>query len=214
MEGSAAGLKLDRLAQLIATSPHSLVSRGERERVRSVHVPESAAVGSRLPLIAGGRWLDLGTGGGLPGLVLALLYPDVSWVLLDATAKKVAAVASYIDDLELANAQAVRGRAEEVGRLPEHGGRYDGVVSRAVAKLPRLMGMGRGFLDAGGTLAAIKGPHVDEEIRAGELIRKQLGFGAIHRQRIDEAVRPTMLVTMRVQGHLPQEHPRRPVPVR
>jgi 16S rRNA (guanine527-N7)-methyltransferase len=200
---------LDRLAELIAASPHNLVAVRERQRVRDVHVPESAAVGAMLPLLPGARWLDLGTGGGLPGLVLAVLHPGVEWTLLDATGKKVAAVRSFIAALELANARPVQGRAERLGVQPEHQGRYDGVVSRAVARLPVLMELGRGFLKDGGLLASVKGPRVDEEIREAERIRARLGFGAIHKQRVAEAVRPTMLVTMRVQGHLPRGHTRR-----
>lgn len=200
---------LDRLAELIATSPHNLVAAGERPRVRDVHIPESEAVGALLPLAAGTRWLDLGTGGGLPGLVLAVLHPEVRWTLLDATGKKVAAVASFIATLGLDNAVAVQGRAEQLAEEPGHHESYDGVVSRAVARLPVLMQWGRGFLDEGGMLAAVKGPRVGEELREAERIRKQLGFGVVHRQEVPTAVRPTTLVTMRVQGHLPRRHTRR-----
>jgi 16S rRNA (guanine527-N7)-methyltransferase len=201
----------DRLAELIASSPHNLVSRGERGRVRSVHIPEAAAVGALLGPAVGSRWLDLGTGGGLPGLVLALLFPEVEWTLLDATGKKVEAVRGFIEVLGLGNARAVKGRAEELALQPAYGGRYDGVVSRAVARLPQLMTLARGFLRDGGVLAAITGPRVDEEMDEAERVRRQLGFQGIHRQRVPAAVRPTVLVTMLVQAQLPRRHPKRSV---
>jgi 16S rRNA (guanine527-N7)-methyltransferase len=200
----------DRLATLITSSPHNLVARGERARIRDVHIPECAAVGEALAVAPETRWLDLGTGGGLPGLVLAILEPRVSWTLLDATGKKVQAVRSFIEALELPNAQAVHGRAEEVQQDPAHRGAYDGVIARAVARLPILLELARGFLRDDGLLAAIKGPRVDEEIRAAERVRQLLRFDVFHSQTVAGTARPTTLVTMRVQGPLPQRRTRRP----
>jgi 16S rRNA (guanine527-N7)-methyltransferase len=200
----------DRLATLIASSPHNLVAQGDRARVRDVHIAECAAVGQALAPAPGANWLDLGTGGGLPGLVLAILEPAVSWTLLDATGKKVQAVRSFIDALELPNARAVHGRAEELQQDPAYRGSYDGVVARAVARLPILLRLGRGFLRDGGVLAAIKGHRIDEEIREAERVRRLLGFDVIHILDVAGTARPTTLVTMRAQGSLPQRRVRRP----
>lgn len=201
---------LDRLAELIASSPHNLVARGERPRVRDVHVRESEAVAQLLAPSAGSRWMDLGTGGGLPGLVLAVVFPEVSWTLLDATGKKVQAVRSFIEELGLANAEVLQGRAEELGQEPAYRGAYDGVVSRAVAPLPLLLRLARGFLGDGGVLAAIKGPRIDAEIDEADRVRRPLRFGVIHRQDVLGTVRPTTLVTMHAQGPPPRGQTRRP----
>jgi 16S rRNA (guanine527-N7)-methyltransferase len=202
--------RLDHLAELLAEAPVNLVGRRDRPRLRDTHIPECLAVGDLLQPADGSRWLDLGTGGGLPGLVLAIQYPAVDWTLVDATRKKVDAVHSFISALDLSNARAVWGRAEDLAWEPEHRGAYDGVVSRAVARLPLLLEWCRGFLRDGGTLAAIKGPHVASEVREAELVRRRLALGVVHKQSVGAAVRPTTLVTMRAQGAPPRRYPRRP----
>src|SRR5687768_14548984 len=70
---------LKQLADLIAASPHNLVAAGERAHVFERHVRECDALTRTMS--PAGRWMDLGTGGGLPGLVLALRYPGTEWVL-------------------------------------------------------------------------------------------------------------------------------------
>lgn len=195
---------LDRLAELIASSPHNLVSRGDRVGVRDVHIRECESVGLLLDPKPGSRWLDLGTGGGLPGLVLAVQFPETTWTLMDATGKKVQAVRSFIIALELSNAEAVQGRAEELGQERGYHAGYDGVVSRAVAPLPLLLDLSRGFLGDSGVFAAIKGPRVDAEIVDAERARRLLHYGVVHRQDVAGAARPTTLVTMRAQGSPPR----------
>lgn len=201
--------RLDRLAQMIATSPRNLVSRGERERVRSVHVVEALAVGEVLAPTPSTNWVDLGTGGGLPGLVLALRYPSTTWILIDSTTKKVEAVSAFAEALGLDNVVVIHGRAEELAWDPHHRGLHDGVVSRAVAPLPALLELSRGFLRDGGTLAAIKGPGVEDEMARAETARRTLALGPFHRHPISAGDRATAVVTMRAQGPPPSRFPRR-----
>ncbi len=201
---------LDHVAELIARSPHNLVARGERDRLRATHIRECEAVGELLAPAAGSRWLDLGTGGGLPGLILAIRFPKVSWTLLDATGKKVQMVRSFIDTLGISNAHALHGRAELLGLEAAYSGTYDGVVSRAVARLSVVLELSRPFLRDDGLLAVIKGPRIDQEIAEAERVRRLLRLGAIHRQVVAGTERPTTLVTMRAQGPPPRRRPRRP----
>lgn len=201
--------RLDRLAELIASSPHNLVSRGDRDRVRPVHVEESRAVGEILAPAPGASWVDLGTGGGLPGLVLALCYPATTWTLIDGIAKKVAAVSMFADALQLENVHAIPGRAEELAWHPEHRGVYDGLVSRAVAPLAVLLELSRGFLRDGGMLAAIKGPRVEQEMASAEAARRSLALGPFHRRSLAGGDRATTVVTMLAQGPPPRRYPRR-----
>jgi len=200
--------QLDHLAALLAASPHNLVGRGDRDRVREVHVDEAVAVGRLLPLK--GRWLDLGTGGGLPGLALAVLAPDVEWTLVDSVGKKVAAVREFAAALGLPQVMSVQARAETLARDPDHRARYDGVVSRATASLPVLMELARGFLSDGGLLAAVKGPRVGQELALTSRPRHVLHYGGVHSDVVAAAVRPTVLVTMRAQGRPPRGYPRAP----
>lgn len=198
--------QLDHLALLLAASPHNLVARGDRERVRELHVDEGVAVGRLLPLA--GRWLDLGTGGGLPGLALAVAAPEVEWTLLDSVGKKVDAVRGFAAELGLTGVVAVTARAEDLAHDTGHRARYDGVVSRATASLPVLMELARGFLLDGGILAAVKGPRVGQELPATARARHVLRYSEIHRQDVVAVARPTVLVTMRAQGRPPRGYPR------
>jgi 16S rRNA (guanine527-N7)-methyltransferase len=200
--------QLVRLAALIAESPHNLVSRGDRPRVASAHVPEAVALADLLGAQAGARWMDLGTGGGLPGLALAVVRPDVRWTLLDATAKKVRAVADFAGQLGLDNVTVACARAEEAGRDPAHRGRYDGVVARAVAPLQVLTELARGFVDDGGLLAAVKGPAWDTELADAAHAMRVLDWQLVDTQRVTSAVRPTWLVRMRTTGEPPKGYPR------
>ena len=81
----------------------------------------------------GSRVLDVGTGGGLPGIPLAILMPDVEFVLCDSIGKKIKVVKAIAKELELKNVEAIHGRAEEIP------GKFDFVVSRAVTRLSKFI---------------------------------------------------------------------------
>ncbi len=200
---------LRRLARLIAHAPLNLVAAAERSSVYERHVFEAAAVGRLLAPAPGSRWLDLGTGGGLPGLALAVVYPDVSWTLVDATQKKIRAVAGFADDLGLQNVVAVHGRAERLAHEARFRGQFSGVVSRAVAPLPTLAELARGFLGDGGELAAVKGPTWAEELSAAQTALRMLHLEFSTAREVPETVRATWLVTMRATGRPPVGYPRR-----
>ena len=115
---------------------------------------------------------DVGTGGGLPGLVLALVRPDVSVTLVDSVAKKLAAVESIAQDLGV-NARVVHGRAEDLGQDAKHRERYGVVVARAVAALPVLAELCLPLAAVGGCFVAMKGR--DSELDQGRFAISQLG---------------------------------------
>jgi 16S rRNA (guanine527-N7)-methyltransferase len=201
--------QLRTLGRLIAESPHNLVSRRERARV-DTHLAEALAVGRELPVRAGQHWLDLGTGGGLPGLVLALAHPDVRWLLLDSVGKKVAAVQAFAAALELGNVRAVAARAETLARDPAHREAFDGVVSRAVAHLVVVAELSRGFVRPGGVVAAIKGPRQRLEREEAVAGIAQMRLSPPQARRVAAGVRETWIVTMRATGPCPPGIPRRP----
>lgn len=206
--GQQAEEALDRLAELLRDAPLNLVAASQRPTLRSTHVEECRLVGECLVLEPGATWVDLGTGGGLPGLVLAVLHPAVRWLLIDAAGKKVAAVSGFARELALANVEVRHGRAEELARDPGLRGRCDGVVCRALAVLPVAVELGRAFLRPGGTMAVVKGPGVGPELEALRRAAGALRVFAIHRQEVAAATRPTVLVTMRAQGSPPPGVPR------
>lgn len=121
--------------------------------------------------------LDVGTGGGFPGLPLAILYPEKNFVLLDATAKKIASVRITAERLGLKNVTAVSGRAEELGKNQEYRESFDAVVSRAVASYNMLLELCLPFVKPGGSFYAWKGERAEEEIAESGDAAEKLGGG-------------------------------------
>lgn len=191
---------LDLLGSLIADAPVNLVSRSDRADVRGRHLDECVAVADLLRLGAGERWMDLGTGGGLPGLVLAGAFPTVTWVLLDARAKKVAQVARLATELGLSNVTPEHARVEDLWNGGEPTDAFDGVVSRAVASLPRTVALARPLVHTGEILA-IRGSDGVAEASALGAMAGGLAATVASVQRVKSAVRATWLV--RVRGHGP-----------
>jgi len=172
-----AAVDLDHLAELIATSPHNLVGKADREAVRSLHIREAEALAGLLMPSSGSRWMDLGTGGGLPGLVLAQAHPQASWHLVDATRKKAAEVRRFAAELDIACTVSAE-RAETLGGTAQHRGAYEGLVARAVAPLPGLVELARPFLGHDARAYAVKGERwraeVDEAAAALDAVAMEL----------------------------------------
>lgn len=194
---------LEHLAALIAASPVNLVSRADRHNVLAVHVDECVRVAPELSVAPGSRWLDLGTGGGLPGLVLAAVYPESTWCLLDARAKKVRQVASFVRALHLTNAETVHGRAEELSKTAT---RYDGVVSRAVGSLAETVVLARPFVHRG-QIVAIRGPRAAGEVEKLRAWCEDLGLSVSGLTEVGGTMRPTWLVRLLAHGPTPPRFP-------
>jgi 16S rRNA (guanine527-N7)-methyltransferase len=132
------------------------------------HVEHAAAfVGA---VDAPSSYLDLGSGGGVPGLVLALAWPAATGVLLDAQARRVRFLESAIADLDLTSRlRAVHGRAEDLARDRRHRAAYDVVTARSFGPPAITAECGRGFLVAGGLLLVAEPPDDPERWPAAGL---------------------------------------------
>jgi len=117
----------------------NLVSRKDMERLETKHLAHSLVATKILNLMPKARLLDVGTGGGLPGIPLAICYPQANFTLLDSIGKKIAVVEDMVNRLELRNAKVVRGRVEELPAKKS----FDFVLGRAVAALPTFIGWTR-----------------------------------------------------------------------
>lgn len=113
----------------------NLISRRDEENIWSAHILHSLSILLKLNIPQNSVVLDLGTGGGLPGLPLKIARPDLRIVLLDSTQKKVNAVKEIVTAINLEGVQTVWGRAEDVGKQSAFAKKFDIVVSRAVAPL-------------------------------------------------------------------------------
>ncbi|MGN6030075.1 MAG: 16S rRNA (guanine(527)-N(7))-methyltransferase RsmG [Thermomicrobiales bacterium] len=160
---------------------------------------------------AGGRVLDIGTGGGLPGMVLAIARPDLSFTLMDATGKKVQFLADAVEAMELANVRPLHGRAEEIARNTGYRGQYRVAVARAVSSLPTLIELGLPFVALGGYLVLPKGLDLDEELQAAERAGALVGGRLVEASILPEAGSSveTRLVVIEKVAPTPKTYPRR-----
>ena len=163
---------LRRYAVLLRESPHNLLSPRGLDELEARHFPESLAFAAGLP--TGPRLLDVGSGGGLPGIVIAAARPDLEVHLLDATRKKTDFLSQAASTLGLV-VQVHHGRAEEFADGPLAGA-FDLVTARAVAPLDRLAPWAAPFLKVGGQLHAIKGERWSEELAAAEPEIRRMGL--------------------------------------
>ncbi len=114
----------------------------------------------------GGRALDLGTGAGFPGMILALLRPDMQFVLMDSIQKKLRCVEEAGAAAGAENVKCLHMRAEEGGRRKKLRETFDVVTARAVKSLPVVAEWALPFVKEGGVFLAMKGPGADEELAA------------------------------------------------
>lgn len=120
----------------------------------------------KLPSLVGLKVIDVGAGGGFPGLPLKIVCPELTLTLLDSVAKKTQFLSHMVESLGLAGVEVLTGRAEEFGRGPRHREQYDIVVSRAVAVLPVLAELCLPFAKVGGRLIAPKKGILEHEIQS------------------------------------------------
>lgn len=154
----------------------------------------------------GARVIDVGTGGGLPGLPLALTLPHVQFTLLDATGKKIAFVRHAIEQLSLTNAQAVQGRAEVLGANgnASHRAMYDGVISRAVGRVALLAELTAPLAKVGGVVLLVKGQKADEELAEAKQV-----LHALHVTHAGTADTPTgRIIVLEKRRATPGKYPR------
>jgi 16S rRNA (guanine527-N7)-methyltransferase len=177
---------LDRLERYVAL----LLAANERVNLTRVVDPEAVArlhlldALVALPLvdeIAPDHAIDLGSGGGVPGIPLAIARAATHWLLVDSAGKKVAILREMIDALGLANVEVVAARAEALGRDPRYRERARLVTARACAALPVLAELAMPLLGVGGVLLAWKGPLSgnDDEVRRGRTALGEVGGGRV-----------------------------------
>ncbi len=119
--------------------------------------------------------IDVGTGAGFPGLVIAAAYPNVNVTLLDSTGKKLKAVENIAEEMGVRNVKILHSRAEDAGKSPEFREKYDFATARAVADLRVLLEYTLPFVKVGGSFLSLKGATAKEEIDGAGNSLKALG---------------------------------------
>ncbi len=110
------------------------------------------------------RVADVGSGGGLPGIPLAIARPDARFTLIESTGKKADFIRSAASQLGLTNVSVLNERAEHAGQQPEHRQRYDTAVCRAVGPMALILELCLPLVKVGGSLLAMKGPRAEAEL--------------------------------------------------
>jgi 16S rRNA (guanine527-N7)-methyltransferase len=142
----------------------NVISRKDMDNFYIHHVLHSLAIAKIISFLPGTTILDVGTGGGFPGIPLAILFPDSEFTLLDSIEKKIKVVRAVSEQLELKNVTPVRKRIEE------ENGKYQFVISRAVSAFPELVKLTRKNIDKAGNnsldngILCLKGGDLTDEL--------------------------------------------------
>jgi 16S rRNA (guanine527-N7)-methyltransferase len=163
--------RAERYAELLSGIgvERGVLGPAEAERIWDRHLLNSGVVARLVP--AKCTLIDVGSGAGLPGIVLAMLLPGAAVTLLEPMARRVEFLQQTVADLQLANVEVVRGRAEDLaGQLAG-----DVVTARAVAPLDKLAGLCLGLARPGGRVLAMKGSNAEAELAKARPVLARLG---------------------------------------
>jgi len=194
------------------TSSINLTAIRDPEAVATAHIVDSLTA---LPVLAArgiDRFLDLGSGGGYPGLPLAAALPAQRALLVEPVGKKVRFLDTVIAATGLeATVEAAAFRAEALAEDPEHRGQWPAVLARAVAGLPELIELAFPLLAPGGCLVAWKRGDLAAEVTAAQRAMDALGGGSLEGVPVDlPGLEGHILVVVTRRGHVPAAYPRDP----
>lgn len=184
----------ERYAALLATDGvlRGLIGPREAPRLWDRHLLNCAVLGEWIP--DGASVCDVGSGAGLPGVVLAIARPDLTVTLLEPLLRRTTFLEEVVAELGLDRVEVVRGRADAL-----HGTRrFDVVTSRAVAPLGRLLDWSMPLVSPEGALVAMKGSSVDDEIRAAATQLKRWGCAPAETRVLGSGVLESTTVAVRV----------------
>ena len=146
----------------------NLTAITEYDEVMKKHFVDSISLCKAYDVTQNKTVIDVGTGAGFPGIVLAILNPESKFVLLDSLNKRVDFLKQVCDKLKINNVTAIHGRAETYGQNEMYRNQFDFVVSRAVAELPILMEYCVPFAKVNGYFVSYKGKKQEEEVKLAE----------------------------------------------
>ena len=143
----------------------NIISRKDIDNIYERHVLHSLVIAKFIKFNKGTTVLDLGTGGGFPGIPLSIIFPEVNFILVDSIRKKIVVVDEIVNELRLNNVKSEWSRAENLDY------KYDFLVTRAVAKMSFLIEWSKGKFNKNSNnhipngIIALKGGNVDDELK-------------------------------------------------
>lgn len=158
---------------LVRNEHINLTAVRDRNEALVKHVLDSLAIADLPEYRDAETIIDVGTGAGFPGALLAIVDPEKEFTLLDSTLKRLKVIDEFAQTLNISNLRTVHARAEEISRKPEYSQAFDICVSRAVANLEKLSGWCLPFVRKGGYFIAYKGENYEEELaQASKVLKK------------------------------------------
>jgi 16S rRNA (guanine527-N7)-methyltransferase len=218
-QSSAAGLPIDDTA----LGPLSrylafLLEQNARHNLTGLKSPEKIVSELFLDSLALERWLtetgldgplvDVGSGAGFPGVVVAILRPGEQVALVEATGKKARFLETVRAELALENVRVLHGRSEDLARRDELRAIFRLATARGLTALPAVLELTLPFLQVGGSLVAVKGPNVQAEVEASAGALEVLG-GRLLTVATPPGRPGTRLVHVILERHVPEAYPRR-----
>ncbi|MBQ3292577.1 MAG: 16S rRNA (guanine(527)-N(7))-methyltransferase RsmG [Mogibacterium sp.] len=154
----------------------NLTAVRDRDEAMQKHLADSLAAAELPEFLSAERIIDIGTGAGFPGALLAIAFPEKTFVLMDSTLKRLKVIDEFAADLGISNLMTIHGRAEELARKEEFKESFDVCVSRAVASLDKLSGWCLPYVKSGGYFIPYKGENYQTELKdAQKQLKKYKG---------------------------------------
>ena len=191
----------------------NVIGTRDVDRILIDHVLDSLSCFLFEPLSRARRLADVGSGGGLPGIPIRTMSPEIATTLVESTGKKARFLRHAVDALSLRGVEVANTRVEDLGRTRAHRGVYDIVTSRAVGRLSVIAEYCVPLLESGGRAIAMKGRLETEELAEGNRAVNELGARVAEIMRVDllpeVGERERNLVVLEKIGETPQRYPRR-----
>ncbi|KEI01992.1 16S rRNA (guanine(527)-N(7))-methyltransferase RsmG [Clostridium botulinum] len=189
----------------------NLTAITEDEEIIKKHFIDSMKIFQFEYLKKANKIIDIGTGGGFPGIPMKIIRPEVEMVLLDSLKKRINVLDDILCKIGIDDVETIHGRAEEFSRNVKYREQFDAVVSRAVANLASLSEFCLPYVKVGGYFVALKGPSVDEEVKIAKKAISILGgkLEEIGEVEIENSDLKHNLVIIKKIKNTPKQYPRK-----
>ncbi len=174
------------------------------------HIVDSLILTKYIDIGSNAKVIDIGTGAGIPGLIIKIYRPDIDLTLVESISKKTKFIDWIVQDMNFTNVKVINDRAENVGHDMVYREKYDIVVARAVSALNTLLEYCLPFAKTGGIFVAMKGGAPEDELHASKRALKLLGgnLEKCHKYTLNDLER-SLVVVLKTRV-CPKKYPRKP----